>query len=68
MIKIYCRRCGFILGVLNGSKALSVDDILRRWGYRCPRCLRQLPTRPVEIILRPRKKWKKKMREERIRV
>jgi len=42
-ITIVCASCGFIL--YQGKDPKSVDDVLRRWGYRCPCCLS--PLKPV---------------------
>ena len=39
-ITIKCWSCGFVL--YQGKDLKSVDDILKRWGYRCPCCLSTL--------------------------
>lgn len=37
---IVCQSCGFIL--YNGREPVSVYDVLKKWGFRCPCCLSEL--------------------------
>ena len=39
-ICIVCDSCGFIL--YRGKELKSIEDVLRRWDYRCPCCLSKL--------------------------
>ena len=39
-LTVVCHSCGFVL--YSGREPKSVDDILRKWGYRCPCCLSPL--------------------------
>ncbi len=34
---VVCHSCGFVL--YSGKEPKSIDDVLRKWGYRCPCCL-----------------------------
>ncbi len=39
-VVVVCHSCGFVL--YSGREPKSVDDVLRKWGYRCPCCLSAL--------------------------
>ena len=51
-ITIQCSSCGFIL--YQGKDPKSVDDVLKKWGYRCPCCLSVLKPKihgyKIEVI------------------
>ncbi len=50
-ICIECDSCGFIL--YYGRELKSIDDVLRRWDYRCPCCLSKLEKVSQNFTIRP---------------
>jgi hypothetical protein len=54
-IIIRCHSCGFVLAVIRREDiryGLSIDKILRQWGYRCPVCLSPLSKTPIRWEVR----------------
>jgi len=45
-IIVRCKNCGFVLGMSNF--VTSVNDILKKYDYRCPCCLSRLDSPPTE--------------------
>jgi len=45
-VKYVCRKCGFVL--YEGREPVEVSAVRRKWGNRCPRCLRILSLK-VEV-------------------
>ena len=39
-LKIVCSSCGFVF--YEGKDPKSVDNVLKKWDYRCPCCLSKL--------------------------
>jgi len=52
-IIIKCHSCGFIL--YQGDELVSIESVLRKWGYRCPVCMSPLSNKPVRFIVEARK-------------
>ncbi|MCD6369334.1 MAG: hypothetical protein J7L38_06025 [Thermoproteales archaeon] len=44
MIIIKCKRCGFEFGRIDPEAAafITINSILNKYGYRCPRCIRRI--------------------------
>ena len=51
-IKVMCMHCSFIL--YKGNTPVSLKEIVKKYGNRCPRCLSELSNTPqrIEIIVR----------------
>ncbi len=54
---IKCRRCSFEL--YKGLEPVPPEDIVKKYGFRCPRCLSQLSKKPPELTVRPVTKRRK---------
>ena len=48
-IIIKCSNCGF---VLYEGGLTTIEDVLKRWAFRCPVCLSTLETKPVRWEIR----------------
>lgn len=46
-LTIRCYSCGFVL--YRGSSLKTIDDVLREWGFRCPKCLSPLSKSPEQV-------------------
>jgi len=44
---IVCHRCSFVL--YKGNDFVSPEEIVKRYGGRCPRCLASLSFSPVKV-------------------
>ncbi|MCS7385647.1 MAG: hypothetical protein NDF55_02745 [archaeon GB-1867-005] len=49
-IKIYCERCGFTF--YRGDELTNPQDIIRRYGGRCPRCYKPLKLVPSKVAIK----------------
>ncbi len=49
-IKIYCSRCGFIF--YRGDELTNPQDIIRRYGGKCPKCYKELKLDPSKITIK----------------
>ena len=57
-ITIKCHRCSFVL--YKGDDPISPEEILKRYGYKCPRCLAPLSLDNLQISIEVTKKRKKR--------
>jgi len=48
--RILCHRCSFVL--YKGDEPVSPEEIVKRYGNRCPRCLAKLSTNPIRIDIK----------------
>jgi len=53
MIIIKCKRCGFEFGRIIADEAAfaSIEEVLGKYGFRCPRCIRKIPANPYEWLI-----------------
>ena len=51
-IIIKCNSCGFIL--YQGNELVSIESVLRKWGYRCPVCMSPLSNKPLRFTVEAR--------------
>ncbi|RLE66333.1 MAG: hypothetical protein DRJ47_02870 [Thermoprotei archaeon] len=49
---IKCHRCGFTL--YKGSEIVTPYEVLKRYGFRCPKCITHLSETPREILIEKR--------------
>ena len=50
-IVVRCSSCGYDL--YSGKELKSIDDVARRWDYRCPCCLSKLEKVTDKFTIRP---------------
>jgi len=49
---ITCSRCSFVF--YSGEKPADILKVLAKYGDKCPRCLRRLSLKPVNVEVRVR--------------
>ncbi len=57
--RIICHRCSFIL--YEGDEPLPPEEIVKRFGGRCPRCLAELSYAPITIEISRTEERKRKL-------
>lgn len=58
--RILCHRCSFVL--YKGDEPVPPEEIVKRYGNRCPRCLAKLSTNPIKIEIKIKEKANEKRR------
>ncbi len=53
--RIVCRKCGEVL--YSGLELLPPEDVIRRYGGRCPRCGNKLHFDPENLEIKVYKKY-----------
>ncbi len=48
-IKIVCSNCGFVL--YSKSELIAPEEIVKKFGTRCPRCLAKLVIKPNRVVV-----------------
>jgi len=53
-IRIYCERCKFVF--YRGDELTNPQDIIRRYGGRCPKCYKPLKLEASKVVVKTLKR------------